>query len=137
MHTHAQTHNTCWTGLSSFPAVSFFTLMETQSRDQINRNFHWSRPLKYVCPICWCRDEERAAGGLRLKRGSLSMRCNSRNDDWSVFEAHSIIASHQAPTSFQDVTISCAAEEQGGAGTVMRHVHQSPQRQQQKKKDRT
>lgn len=44
------------------------------------------------------------------------------------FEAHSIIASHQASTSFLDVTIPPAVEEQGGAGTVTQYLFISHRR---------
>lgn len=51
--------------------------------------------------------------------GGPSMEWNSHNDDWLVFEAYSIISTHQAPVSFLNVTISFPDKEQGGAATVM------------------
>lgn len=48
-----------------FPCSAFLTLMETRSRDQINRNFHWSRPVRYVCSICRCREQQRGEATCR------------------------------------------------------------------------
>lgn len=73
---------------------------------------------------------QRAARGFRLRGGNLPLKCNSCNDDGWIFQAHTINASHQAFTSFLDVTISCAVQEQGVPSTAVPRVHLSPQRQQ-------
>lgn len=54
------------------------------------------------------------------------MKCNSCNDDGWMFEAHTIDASHQTFTSFLDVTISCAVQEQGVPSTALPCVELSP-----------
>lgn len=62
--------------------------------------------------------------------GHLPLKCNSCNDDGWIFEAHTINGSHQAYTSFLDVTVSCAVQEQGVPSTALPCVHPSPQWQQ-------
>lgn len=76
---------------------AFSLLMESQ--DGINRNFHWT-----------------FRSGFRRRAGSQSIRSNSCNHAWEVFEGHSITVSHQVPTSFPDVDASSAVEEQDDDG---------------------
>lgn len=127
--THTHTH---LLDLSEqFSGSAFQTLMETRSGDQINRNFHWQ-----ACEVCFPQPfvQRPHRAGFRLRDCSLSMKCNSRNRKLEHTQGgFSIIASHQAPLSFLDVTISCAV--QGGAVTAplwWLRVHQSPQKQQEK-----
>lgn len=80
--------------------------------------------------LCRGRTERDSGWGIAVCRWSaIPVTVN-----WNIFkEGFSIIASHQAPLSFLDVTISCAV--QGGAVTAplwWLRVHQSPQKQQEK-----
>ena len=68
----------------------YSTLMETRSRVQINKSFHCAA-APYV--------SAKTAGSTIQAEGTQPVDvCNSRNDDWSVFESHY----HHFPSSTLD-----------------------------------